>query len=91
MKNANYIETIVSCYACKQGGFFCTTPFGGDYHTCPLCDEMNDAFLDIDMTREEEDALENKLKSQGITEPIVDFIVGQVLKVKTYKAMCNTR
>ncbi len=37
MKNANHIETIVKCYRCELGGFFCETPAGGDYTTCPLC------------------------------------------------------
>jgi hypothetical protein len=74
MKNANYIETIVKCYKCNQGGFFCTTPLGGDYQTCPLCGEMN--CNDILTTVEEENALEAKLKELGYNQSIVDFYLG---------------
>lgn len=37
MKNLDKIYNNVKCYDCNLNGFFCYTPFGADYHTCPLC------------------------------------------------------
>ena len=37
MKNLVQLNTLSSCSWCKTSGFFCYTPDGADYHTCPLC------------------------------------------------------
>jgi hypothetical protein len=37
MKNIIQINTIAKCCLCKLNSFFCTTPNGADYNTCPLC------------------------------------------------------
>lgn len=49
MKNANYIETICKCYMCEKPGFFCTTPSGVDYTTCPLCRTGNDELTEYQL------------------------------------------
>ncbi len=37
MKNIVSFDNDVQCYSCKLNGFFCYTPQGADYYTCPLC------------------------------------------------------
>jgi hypothetical protein len=37
MKNATTVNKMHYCYHCKLKGFFCSTPFGADYETCPCC------------------------------------------------------
>lgn len=48
MKNLIEINNIVTCYSCNQNGFFCYTPDGADYNTCPLCtnyDYVNSTYM----------------------------------------------
>ena len=37
MKNTLYVDKVQNCYSCKLKGFFCYTPQGGDFETCPCC------------------------------------------------------
>jgi hypothetical protein len=37
MKNLVFAPGRVTCSCCNAGGFFCTTPEGASYHTCPFC------------------------------------------------------
>jgi hypothetical protein len=37
MKNGLCVNKTHYCFACNQKGFFCETPMGGDYNTCPCC------------------------------------------------------
>lgn len=37
MKNECCVNNINNCSYCNQKGFFCDTPLGGDYITCPCC------------------------------------------------------
>ncbi len=37
MKNIVSFDNDVQCYSCNLNGFFCYTPQGADYYTCPLC------------------------------------------------------
>jgi hypothetical protein len=37
MKNIKYVNETQNCYSCKLKGFFCYTPSGGDFNTCPCC------------------------------------------------------
>ena len=37
MKNIITFNNNVKCSSCDLNGFFCYTPKGGDYITCPLC------------------------------------------------------
>jgi hypothetical protein len=41
MKNIIYFDKNVTCYCCKKKDFFCYTPNGADYTTCPLCDGID--------------------------------------------------
>jgi hypothetical protein len=50
MKNISPTQIVSKsyCYDCKIKGFFCYTPQGADYYTCPYCgdyDEVN--FYDV--------------------------------------------
>jgi len=42
MKNVTQFNTKQYCYNCKKDGFYCYTPCGADYRTCPLCDSSDD-------------------------------------------------
>jgi hypothetical protein len=49
MKNITSCNNLVQCYNCNKNGFFCTTPCGADYNTCPLChnrDFINRSYID---------------------------------------------
>jgi hypothetical protein len=37
MKNITQANTMVKCYNCNMNGFFCYTPNGADFDTCPFC------------------------------------------------------
>lgn len=37
MKNTAHVNGLSECTDCKLKGFFCVTPNGGDYSTCPSC------------------------------------------------------
>jgi hypothetical protein len=37
MKNVTYVNGLQSCAYCELQGFFCYTPVGADYVTCPCC------------------------------------------------------
>ncbi len=37
MKNIVCVKQIQKCFLCNTPGFFCTTPNGADYTTCPCC------------------------------------------------------
>ena len=37
MKNVTCINNLQSCNSCKLKGFFCYTPDGADFETCPGC------------------------------------------------------
>ena len=37
MKNITCINNLQSCHICKLKGFFCYTPDGADFETCPGC------------------------------------------------------
>ena len=37
MKNTCYVNNLFKCWFCQQKGFFCYTPEGGDFETCPCC------------------------------------------------------
>ena len=37
MKNIITFNNNVECSSCNLNGFFCYTPNGADYTTCPLC------------------------------------------------------
>ena len=37
MKNIVSFDNNVKCSSCKLNGFFCYTPAGADYDTCPIC------------------------------------------------------
>jgi hypothetical protein len=38
MKQTQTVNQISYCGHCNLSGFFCSTPFGADYNTCPCCD-----------------------------------------------------
>lgn len=35
------LSTRVKCIICKINGFYCETPQGADYNTCPLCEHYD--------------------------------------------------
>ena len=37
MKNKMCVNELQECNRCKLKGFFCYTPFGADFETCPCC------------------------------------------------------
>ena len=37
MKNITCVKSLQNCYSCKLKGFFCLTPNGADFETCPCC------------------------------------------------------
>ncbi len=37
MKNTTNVDKIYYCYNCNLKGFFCYTPEGADFETCPCC------------------------------------------------------
>jgi hypothetical protein len=37
MKNIVCVFQLQQCNYCKMSGFFCWTPDGADYHSCPCC------------------------------------------------------
>jgi hypothetical protein len=37
MKNITCVKGMKKCHYCELQGFFCYTPFGADYETCPCC------------------------------------------------------
>ena len=41
MKNISNVMQLQQCSACKLKGFFCYTPCGADYITCPCCGEYD--------------------------------------------------
>ena len=43
MKNITIITKYESpvCNSCNKYGFFCYTPYGGEYSTCPLCQDAD--------------------------------------------------
>jgi hypothetical protein len=41
MKNGSYVPSKSSCYKCNVEGYYCTTPEGGEYNTCPLCNNYD--------------------------------------------------
>ena len=43
MKNIIQFNSSATCYRCNLNGFFCYTPSGAAYNTCPVCcdDECN--------------------------------------------------
>jgi len=46
MKNILCVDKMYYCYHCNVRGFFCYTPSGADFQTCPCCgqnDFLNDA------------------------------------------------
>lgn len=45
MKNILCVKELSKCDSCHMKGFFCFTPVGADFHTCPCCgkyDFLND-------------------------------------------------
>lgn len=46
MKNIILLTKKTMCHECKLNGFYCYTPRGADYYTCPLC-KNNDFFNGI--------------------------------------------
>jgi len=41
MKNTSYLPSLQQCHHCKLDGWFCYTPNGGDYTTCPCCGQCD--------------------------------------------------
>lgn len=41
MKNVLCVDKVYNCNYCELNGFFCYTPFGGDYETCPCCGKFD--------------------------------------------------
>lgn len=41
MKNGSFVNKLQSCHYCNLTGFFCYTPSGADFHTCPCCGEYD--------------------------------------------------
>lgn len=41
MKNLVQLNTLSTCNGCNIPGFFCYTPGGADYYTCPLCESYD--------------------------------------------------
>ena len=39
MKNGTCVKECYYCWHCKTSGFFCYTPMGADFKTCPCCGE----------------------------------------------------
>jgi hypothetical protein len=37
MKNGLHVQKLNKCHYCNLNGFFCETPMGHDYTTCPCC------------------------------------------------------
>ena len=37
MKNVLNVDEVYNCQHCKLNGFFCYTPLGADFETCPCC------------------------------------------------------
>lgn len=37
MKNLIQVKTNVKCFGCSKNAFFCLTPCGADFTTCPMC------------------------------------------------------
>ena len=50
MKNTLCVGKVYYCYNCKIKGFFCYTPNGADFETCPSCgkyDYLNSSVNDV--------------------------------------------
>lgn len=45
MKNIICVKELTKCHCCNMKGFFCLTPSGGDFETCPCCGK--DDFLNV--------------------------------------------
>jgi hypothetical protein len=45
MKNIICIKGLSNCSYCHMDGFFCETPSGSDYHTCPCCGKPDFKYL----------------------------------------------
>ena len=41
MKKIIQINSLVNCDSCDLNGFFCYTPQGADFNTCPLCGDFS--------------------------------------------------
>ncbi len=37
MKNGSFVNKLQKCHHCNLKGFFCYTPMGADFETCPCC------------------------------------------------------
>lgn len=89
MKNLIEIRNAVSnssfrndCYRCNKTGFFCYTPQGADYHSCPLCgayDYMHDT-IDHSDSQEAKD-LEavydaDHANNVGVDMRVINFFCG---------------
>ena len=37
VKNIQHLQGVQKCRPCNMNGFFCYTPSGADYNTCPSC------------------------------------------------------
>lgn len=37
MKNVQCVNSVYKCFHCELKGFFCYTPLGADFETCPSC------------------------------------------------------
>ena len=67
MKNIITFNNNVKCSSCDLNGFFCYTPNGSDYITCPLCNHgeygsrETDPKYDIDKFYDDENDLRNIL------------------------------
>ncbi len=56
MKNITNVNELQKCYYCGLRGFFCGTPFGADYESCPCCgnnDFLNTAWTLYDKNKEQ--------------------------------------
>lgn len=58
MRNITNVPSMQSCTCCNQQGFFCYTPDGADYITCPCCGLSDDEHRHWDDDYEEGHDLE---------------------------------
>ncbi len=67
VKNTCYVNSTHKCNYCNLKGFFCSTPNGADFETCPCCgayDFLNDCVNSTKYDFLFEDEFENDMRNQ---------------------------
>ena len=68
MKNIELLPSKVECNRCYSVKYICMTPDGGDYITCPICEDSEIDYLDLS------DKYSKKKESEWVNNNILYII-----------------